>query len=214
MGTGINASMDYRDGGLFTRTFPSTDWVCAHDDLKTVTANASTVLLRPSTYSDSNAHPIRVPAGAQRLFLRARYGVGVTAVTASPAIAVFGAYGPDSGYNAETGVFDDTGVIKWIRLDASGTVSGMNIGAFTPTFVPTLTGGIYQDMRDTNWRYTGMGGDIAGTNNYYIGFELFGCEWVLCLVSTAATTTGTGNVAMKLDAAFYCGNAAPYAVPI
>jgi hypothetical protein len=202
-------------GGLNAQVQPSSDWVIAHNDCKTATSNFATVALEPSTYSDANAFPIRVPPTATRLLLRARYSKNITACTQSPLLAVFGAYGPDTSFNESTGAFDNDGTIRWVRLDVTGGISGSNTGGVNLPMQPSLTGGVYRDMADNVYKYGSFTGELGGTSTYYIGLELFACKWVLLLVGTAASgITASGATTVQCEAAFFSGQFQPYGIAV
>jgi len=193
MGAGKRIGLDISAGNIVYPGFAQTDWTIIHADLRAA-APASTVLVQPGTYSDSNVTPLRVPPNANRVLLRVRYATAITATTTSPACIVYGAYGDDSAFNESTGVFNNTGSIRWARLDTSA--SGGTTGS---TF--TMTPGATDDIRDSVYKYGTITGEQTGTGlSLGCGFDLRGCKWVMALTTTPASVTGTG--AIQLEAAF------------
>ena len=193
MGAGDRLGLDVSAGSVVFPAFAQTDWTVIHSDLK-ATAASSGVLVQPGTYSDSNVTPLRVPLNACRVLLRVRYATAISAVAVQPAYIMYGAYGDDSAFNETTGVFNDTGSIRWARLDSlmSGGTTGTALN-----MSPSATG----DIRDSVWKYSQMSGDVSGTNiGWGCGFDTRGCKWVMALTTTAASVTGAGSV--QLEAAF------------
>lgn len=191
MGAGKRLGLDVSSGNIVYPAFAQTDWTIIHNDLK-ATAESAGVILQPGSYSNSNVFPIRVPQNANRILTRVRYATAISAVTTSPSIAIFGAYGDDSAFTESTGVFNDTGSIRWARLDnAQSNSSSGSAHVITPA----------SDIRDSVWKYGIITGDSTGTS-YQLGcgWDLRGCKWVLALTTTAASVTGAGSV--QLEAAF------------
>ncbi len=193
MGAGKRIGLDISAGNIVYPGFAQTDWTVIHADLR-ATAPASTVLVQPGTYSDSNVTPLRVPQNANRVLLRVRYATAISAAATSPACIVYGAYGDDSAFNESTGAFNNTGSIRWVRLDA-GTSGGISGTTFT------MSPGASEDIRDSVYKYGVIAGEQTGTIiGVGCGFDLRGCKWVMALTSTAASVTGAG--AIQLEAAF------------
>jgi hypothetical protein len=193
MGAGDRLGLDVSAGNVVFPAFAQTDWTIIHSDLKAA-APASGVLVQPATYSDSNVTPLRVPLNACRVLLRVRYATAISAAATSPAIAVYGAYGEDSAFNETTGVFNNTGSIRWVRLNVS--TSGGVVGT-----TMTMTPGATDDIRDSVWKYGVIAGESTGTNiNLGCGFDTRGCKWIMALTVTPASVTGAGSV--QLEAAF------------
>jgi hypothetical protein len=191
MGAGKRLGLDISAGNIVYPAFAQTDWTIIHNDLKAAAESAG-VILQPGTYSNSNVFPIRVPQNANRILTRVRYATAISAVATSPVIAIFGAYGDDSAFNESTGVFNDTGSIRWARLDTAQ--SNSSVGT-THTITPST------DIRDSVWKYGIIGGDYTGTELLLgCGWDLRGCKWVLALTTGAASVTGAGSV--QLEAAF------------
>ena len=192
MGAGIRIGVDISAGQITFPAFAQTDWEIIHNDLK-ATAESSAVLLRPGSYSNSNVYPVRVPLNGVRMMARVRYATAISAISTEPVIAFYGAYGPDTAFNESTGVFDDTGLVRWVRLDiaSSGSTAGTSMSTEPTT-----------DIRDGTWKYGLITGEASGTNiQFGAGFDTRGAKWVMALVSTAATgLTGAGDV--QLEAAF------------
>ena len=122
MGAGKRIGLDISAGNIVYPGFSQTDWTVIHADLRAA-GISSTVLVQPGSYSDSNVTPLRVPPNANRVLLRVRYATAISAVATQPACIIYGAYGDDSAFNESTGVFNNTGSIRWVRLDA-GTSGG------------------------------------------------------------------------------------------
>lgn len=193
MGAGKRIGLDISAGNIVYPGFAQTDWTVIHADLRAA-APASTVLVQPGSYSDSNVTPLRVPQNANRVLLRVRYATAISAAATSPACIVYGAYGDDSAFTESTGVFNNTGSIRWARLDSSS--SGGTTGT---TF--TMTPGASDDIRDSVYKYGTIVGEQSGTSLAIgCGFDLRGCKWVMALTTTPASVTGAG--AIQLEAAF------------
>lgn len=193
MGAGKRIGLDISAGNIVYPGFAQTDWTVIHADLRAA-APSSTVLVQPGTYSDSNVTPLRVPQNANRVLLRVRYATAISAAATSPSCIVYGAYGDDSAFNESTGVFNNTGSIRWVRLDssASGGTSGTQF---------TMTPGANDDIRDSVYKYGVIAGEQSGTVlGVGCGFDLRGCKWVMALTSTSASVTGAGVI--QLEAAF------------
>ena len=191
MGAGKRLGLDISAGNIVYPGFAQTDWTIIHNDLK-ASAESAGVILQPGSYSNSNVFPIRVPQNANRILTRVRYATAISACATQPVVAIFGAYGDDSAFTESTGVFNDTGSIRWARLD----IAASNQAAGTQhTITPA------SDIRDATWKYGIINGDSTGTNLLLgCGFDLRGCKWVLALTTTAASVTGAG--AVQLEAAF------------
>ena len=116
MGAGKRLGLDVSAGNIVLPAFAQTDWTIIHNDLK-ATAESAGVILQPGTYSNANVFPIRVPPNANRILTRVRYATAISAVATQAQVAMFGAYGDDSYFDESTGVFNDTGSIRWARLD-------------------------------------------------------------------------------------------------
>lgn len=192
MGAGIRIGVDTSAGQITFPAFAQTDWEIIHNDLK-ATAESSAVLLRPGSYSNANVYPVRVPLNGVRMMARVRYATDISVVNTPPVIAFYGAYGSDSAFNEDTGVFNDTGSIRWMRLDiaASGSTAGTTLSVTPST-----------DIRDGTYKYGTPAGEASGTNiQFGAGYDTRGAKWVMALVSTAAANiTGAGDV--QLEAAF------------
>jgi hypothetical protein len=196
MGAGKRLGLDISAGDVVYSGFAQTDWTIAHNDLK-ATAETSAVLLRPGSYSNANVFPVRVPANAVRVLVRARYATGISDISTAPVVALYGAYGPDTAFTESTGVFDDTGLIRWARLDTSQ--SGATVGAVTISTAPST------DTRDGTYKYGSFVGDRSGSDiQWPCGFDTRGAKWVMALVSTAGVInpSGGGSGAIQLEIAF------------
>lgn len=160
-------------------TYPASvkgHWLVVHSSLD-ATAETSTVLMRPSSYSNSAVFPARIHPSATRVSLMARYATGTTTVTTSPKVRVFGVYGPDDAVNPSTGVIDEAKAILR-RLD-SGTSSGAGI-TLTLTTAASVSA-----INDATYRYS---------DEYDItGIDLRGAKWLLVLTETAASVSGGAN---------------------
>lgn len=191
MGAGKRLGLDVSAGNIVYPAFAQTDWTIIHNDLR-ATAESAGVILQPGTYSNSNVYPIRVPQNANRILTRVRYATAISACATQPVVAIFGAYGDDSAFNESTGVFNDTGSIRWARLDTAQSNAPAGI---QHTITPT------SDIRDSTWKYGVINGEATGTTLVLgCGFDLRGCKWVLALTTTAASVTGGTTV--QLEAAF------------
>lgn len=191
MGAGKRLGLDVSAGNIVLPAFAQTNWTIIHNDLK-ATAESAGVVLQPGTYSNSNVFPIRVHPNANRILTRVRYATAISAVATQAQVAMFGAYGDDEYFNESTGVFNDTGSIRWARLDtaASNAATGTQ-----HTITPST------DIRDSVWKYgTIMGEQTGSSYQLGCGWDLRGCKWVLALTTQAASVTGAGSV--QLEAAF------------
>jgi hypothetical protein len=191
MGAGVRIGGNITGGPVCYAGYAQTDWVVVHSDL-TATAETSTVLRTPATYSNSNVKPIRVPPWANRLLARLRYSVGITGITTAPAVSFYGVYGPEAGYTESTGAFANDGTMRFARIDANMSLSGTSF---------TIDG--TNDVRDSLYKYSTILGEVSGSAvSLGVGFELRGCSWVLPLTATAAATiTGTGST-VQMEVAF------------
>lgn len=206
MGTGINGGVDFDGGASSNRRYTVTQWHTIHDDC-TETAQSAAQLLRPATYSSTNIHPIRVPASANRVLLRLRYSVDITALTGIT-YAVYAVHGLDSGFTASTGAFADDGSVQFMRIDQNLSTQ---TGGYFPAAYPTLTGDI-QDLRDTTYRYGSSSGEQVGTLGHTAGLPLFNAKWLLVLPKVKATITTTGSSVCQLQCAFIDDTNNAYAV--
>jgi hypothetical protein len=190
MGAGKRIGLDISAGDVVYSGFAQTDWTIAHNDL-TATAESSSVLLRPGSYSNANVYPIRIPPNAVRVLPRVRYGTSIATITA-PVMAFYGAYGDDSSFNETTGVFNDTGLIRWQRLEIAGsgaTSGGATMGVTTST-----------DIRDGTYKYGNVVGDGSGSSvNWNCGFDTRGAKWFMALTATASAITGSGTVQLEVS---------------
>ena len=196
MGAGKRLGLDISAGDVVYPGFAQTDWTIAHNDLK-ATAASSGVILQPGSYSDSNVFPIRIPQGAVRVLPRVRYATTITSMATAPVVAIYGGYGDDTAFTESTGVFNDTGSIRWQRLDIAA--SGATAGGANMTMTPTT------DTRDSVYKYGTVVGDGSGSAvNWPCGLDTRGAKWLLCLVSTAGVITPStgGSGGIQLEIAF------------
>ncbi len=150
-------------------------WVVAHDNLS-ATAESSTVLMRPSSYSNTSVHPLWVHDAATRVTLMARYDDAVSTVTTSPRVRVYGVYGPDNAVS-EAGVIDETKAIVR-RLDSADS----NANGITLTLETAASAGCIND------------GTYLYSNEYdTTGIDLRGAKWLLVLTDQAASISGGAN---------------------
>lgn len=192
MGAGVRIGGNITGGPVCYAGYAQTDWVVVHSDL-TATAETSTVLRTPATYSNSNVKPIRVPPWANRLLARLRYSVGITGITTAPAVSFYGVYGPESGYTESTGAFANDGTMRFARIDSATMSTAGSSFAIDGT----------NDIRDSVYKYSNIIGETSGTAYAMgVGFDLRGCSWVLPLTATAAATiAGTGST-VQMEVAF------------
>jgi hypothetical protein len=201
MGVAIKNSVSLPGGPVFYPGCAPSEWVVVHSDL-TANAESAGVLRQPGSYSNSAVRPLICAATAQRVLVRIRYATAITAITGLPSVQIYGGYGPDIAFNPETGVFDDTGLVQWTRLDAPGAAYGaLQLGAAPVS-----------DLRDTVYKYGDINGDQATTNGYGVGYELRGAKWVLVLVQTKATGL-TGGSLVQCVAATLNYSPQAYAIP-
>lgn len=206
MGAGKRVGQDISGGGVQYAAYAQTEWAIIHTDLKAAKP-ADSVLLRPATYSDTNVRPVRVPPTACRVLLRARYATAISLVGTNPIMAVYGVYGPESGYTESTGAFADDGTMRFIRLDLSIGYSGATTGAYSCGMDAT------NDLRDGTYKYGAIAGDYAGNNSAVAsGLDLRGCKWVFALTVTPASVTGAG--AVELEAGFISAPPMAYSVVV
>lgn len=135
------------------------------------TAESATVLLRPLSATSSYIVPLRVGGSCTRFFARMKSTAG-GAVATSPVIRFYGLYG--SVY-AGTGAFVDDDTTYSLRLDnADANAAGV-----------TVTASIAAQLRDANYEYTDIVPDLDG-------WDLMGCDYLIALIETAASITGSG----------------------
>lgn len=192
MGAGVRIGGDITGGPVCYAGYAQTDWVVVHSDL-TATAQTSTVLNTPATYSNSAVKPCRVPPWANRVLARLRYSVGITGITTAPQVCLYGVYGPESGYTESTGAFANDGTMRFARIDSAAQSTTGSEFSIDGT----------NNIRDSVYKYSTILGDASGTNLAMgCGFDLRGCSWVLPLTSRAAATiAGTGST-VQLEIAF------------
>lgn len=158
------------------------NWTVVNDDAET--AQSATDLLRPAAIDDSTFHWCRVSDGVTRCLVRARQAVAA-AVTTSPVVRVFGAYGNSI---TAAGSWPDTSAAAiardplFLRLDNVD----WNAAGLTLTLVTSGTG----LNRDNDYAYTDVMPDLTG-------IDMKGCQWVGVAVETAANVD-TGTVPVEL----------------
>lgn len=154
-------------------------WITIHDDAE-ATPSTAAVLIRPLSETSANVHAVKVPAGATRVMVRARWAVA-GAVTTSPIIRAYGVYGAINS----SGWFADDGTVHLVRIDRNATGAG---GV-------TVTVDATNDLRDTTYSYSA---NAIHTDDGTPWFDCKGAQYVFVLVSTAGNVVG----AMDLQAAF------------
>lgn len=177
MGTVTKAGAEIMGGDI---SFPASvkgAWVVAHDDLS-ATAESSTVLMRPGSYSNTSVHPIRIHDAATRVTLRARYDDAVSTVTTSPIVRVYGVYGNDDAVSS-AGVIDETKA-SLVRLDNADS----NAAGITLTLETAASAGC---LNDGTYLYSN---ELASSLD---GIDLRGAKWLLVLTETAASISGGAN---------------------
>lgn len=150
------------------------DWVNVHDSLA-ATAATSTVLKTLLTNASANTHYCRVPAGATRCLVRARYSIGATAFSTQPLVKLYSIF--DTQYDKNTGTeaapaFANDGTVRWMRIDAATIAAA----GFQLTVAPST------DSLDTTYGY--------GDPYDLTGFDLKGGAYLGMLVSQAAVVSG------------------------
>jgi hypothetical protein len=184
MGTVTKGGAEIASGSI---TYPASvkgSWVIAHDNLS-ATAESATVLMRPSSYSNTNVHPIYIHDGATRVTLMARYDDAVSTVTTSPVIRVYGVYGPDDAVSA-AGVIDETKATVR-RLDNADS----NAAGITLTLETAASAGC---INDGTYLYSN---ELASSLD---GIDLRGAKWLLVLTETAASVSGGANTVVACEA--------------
>lgn len=154
-------------------------WVTIHDDAEASAASAAE-LIRPLSVTSSNVHALKVPPGATRVMIRARWSVA-GAVTTSPVIR---AYGVAGAINASDW-FEDDGTVSPVRIDRNAT----GAGGVTVTLDAT------NDLRDTNYSYSA---NAIHADDGTPWFDCKGSNYVFVLVATAGNVVGS----ITLQAAF------------
>jgi len=152
-----------------------TSWVTAHDGVN-ATAETSTVLATPLTYSSASVHPVEVTSGT-RLSMRARYSVTTTTVTTSPTIRLFAC---DTLPDPVTGAFPAT--TKVWRIDSTDPATAGQVLSLNNT----------SDIRDGTFKYSSNG---PGLSTY----DMFGARCVFCLHDTAAAVSGGANTTVAIE---------------
>ena len=151
-----------------------TSWVVAHDNVAS-TAETTTVLVTPLSYSNSNVHPIKISQGT-RAALRARYPVGTATVTTSPVVRL---YAVSELPDPATGAFASTAQV-W-RLD-NDSPAGAGL---------TLTLDNTNDLRDATYKYSINGPSL-------LTYDMLGASCLLLLHETAANIGG-GTVQVEIS---------------
>ncbi len=120
------AGVRVRNGTIVVPASCKATWITAHDDLE---QTVPTTPLNPATISNAEFHWVKVPDGATRCIVRAKYTKSAT-VTTSPVVRIIGACpgesavdkAPPSGeYINEDGSFPDDGTIEFMRLDLAAS---------------------------------------------------------------------------------------------
>ncbi len=153
------------------------DWTVVHANLSAA-AESSTVLMRPSSYSNANVYPARIHPAATRVTLMARYDDAVSTVTTSPVIRVFGVYGPDDAVSA-AGVIDETKAIVRRLDNADSNAAGITLTLETAASAGCIADGTYL-----------YSNELASSLD---GIDLRGAKWLLVLTETAASISGGAN---------------------
>ena len=85
-------------------------------------------------------------------------------------------YGVYGGYTG-TGAFPDDATAYTLRLDnVDANAAGV-----------TMTAAIAAQLRDTSFEYTDIMPDLTG-------WDLMGCDYLIALIETAASITGSGTL--------------------
>lgn len=153
------------------------DWTVVHANLS-ATAESSTVLMRPSSYSNANVYPARIHDGATRVTLMARYDDAVSTVTTSPVVRVYGIFGPENAVS-EAGVIDETKAIVRRLDNADSNAAGITLTLETLASAGTIQDGTYM-----------YSNELASSLD---GIDLRGARWLLVLTETAASISGGAN---------------------
>lgn len=137
-------------------------------------AQSATELKLPTTISGTNFRWIKVGPSVTRVRLRLRFPVGVSAVTTSPVVRLFGAVVFDAETIPSTSTGDLSGsTVEYRRLDnTSESAAGITLTAY----VPASTAGI----RDATYAYS----DLSSA------YDVEGCQFVGVMVETASNLTG------------------------
>jgi hypothetical protein len=135
-------------------------WQIANNSASS-TAQSSSDLIRPGAVTASSVQAVTLGSRVTRVLLRCRYSAA-GAVTTSPSITVFAAYGPGL---CDTALPDD-GTVRYVRL----------LSAQAVTCVAAT------DVRDATYSYSDPV-SLTGT-------DLLGADYLIVFISTAASIAG------------------------
>lgn len=171
-------------------------WLTIHNDI-TATAATAAQLLRPLSVTSSNVRIVRVPSGAVRVRIRARYTAAVNVTTA----AIVRVYGltpplePSSEFTATvtdtstTFSFADDGTTGIDRVDAdTANAAGVTL---SPIASP-----LGANIRDGTYSYSDV---FPYRSTPSMGYDLAGASYMMALVEQAAVL---GSGAAVLQAMF------------
>ena len=167
-------------------------WVTIHGNIA-ATASTATVLLRPLSETSSNVRIMRVPSGAVRIRIRARYTAAINVTTAG-IVRVYGLtppLEPSTEFTAtvtdttSTFSFADDGTTGVDRVDAdTANAAGVTL---SPIASPLAT-----NIRDSTYSYSDV---FPARSTPSMGYDLAGASYVMLLVEQAAVLgSGSGIV--------------------
>jgi len=153
------------NGGSVVIASAKGSWNVCHLNAS-ATAQTGAELIQPGNVSSSNIVPIELGESVTRGLFRCRYGAA-GAVTTSPVIRIFAAYGPK--------------LIPGTTIPNDGTLRFVILAR-----AQTLTCVAATDVRDATYSYSDPL-SLAGT-------DLLGASYLLVFVETAASITGATPV--------------------
>lgn len=156
-------------------------WLAIHDNFEAAAASAAE-LIRPLSVTAAEVHAVKVPPGATRVMIRARW-TAAGAVTTSPVIRAYGVYGEKNSSDW----FADDGTAHVVRIDRNAT----GAGGVTVTLDAT------NDLRDSTYSYSA---NAIHTDDGTPWFDCKGANYIFVLCSTAGNVAGAQTA--TLQAAF------------
>lgn len=153
---GVNPSCEF--GGVNISTSVKGHWVTCHANSGD-TAQSAGELIQPGTCTSANIIPIKLGPNCVRALFRCRY-TAAGAVTTSPVIRIFGAYG------ALTTTLTNDGTVKYVILASA----------------QPLTCTVATDVRDTTYGYSPP---LSLTPT-----DLLGADYLIVFVETASSIAG------------------------
>ena len=144
-------------------------------------AQSGTDLLRPLAVTSTNINIVRLSPALTRVQLRLSYPTTVTAVATQPIVRVYGVDGPDSALGGTADWTETTAGLSVMRLDnVDANAAGLTLSI----------GLVAADLR--------VNDTLLSDPNSLTPIDTLGHKWLVVLLQTAASKTGTGAVAVQV----------------